>query len=81
MKNWIVISGRLLDTIRGGGFEFLGPFTQEEAERYVEIIKQHVVVGGDVMAIAVELLRVDLDVADSSLLGLKSLRSKVDETG
>ena len=30
-RNWIVIKGQLVDTTRGGGFEFFGPFTGEEA--------------------------------------------------
>ena len=29
--DWIVISGQLIDTTMGGGFEFHGPFTEAEA--------------------------------------------------
>lgn len=28
---WIVITGSLIDTTKGGGFEFIGPFSTEEA--------------------------------------------------
>lgn len=30
---WIVISGSLVDTVAGGGFEFFGPFANAEAAR------------------------------------------------
>lgn len=31
IRDWIVIAGSLIDTTKGGGFEFFGPFTEEEA--------------------------------------------------
>jgi len=35
-RDWIVISGQPVDSTTGGGYEFFGPFTQEEAERLRE---------------------------------------------
>jgi hypothetical protein len=31
MRDWIVVQGSLLSSAGGGGFEFFGPFTEEEA--------------------------------------------------
>lgn len=31
VRDWIVIAGSLVDTTQGGGYEFFGPFTEEEA--------------------------------------------------
>lgn len=32
IKDWIVVAGSIVDTTDGGGFEFFGPYTLEEAE-------------------------------------------------
>jgi len=31
-RNWIVMTGQPLDTTKGGGFEFFGPYTENEAK-------------------------------------------------
>jgi hypothetical protein len=31
-RDWIVIAGQLIDNTEGGGFEFFGPFTKEQAK-------------------------------------------------
>lgn len=35
-RDWIIISGQPVDTAKGGGFEFFGPFTKPEADRIAE---------------------------------------------
>lgn len=41
-NDWIVIAGQPVDTTRGGGFEFFGPFTEQEAQDVrAIIIAQH----------------------------------------
>ena len=40
-RNWIVISGGIVDTVKGGGLEFFGPFTEPEAEAYKQHQDQH----------------------------------------
>jgi hypothetical protein len=32
VRDWIVIQGTLINTEIGGGFEFFGPFTEDEAK-------------------------------------------------
>ena len=52
MKDWIVIQGTIINTTTApGGFEFIGPFTEEEAFRFRER-NQH----PDCLTIAVQLL-------------------------
>ena len=34
-RNWIVVSGTIVNTVNGGGFEFIGPFTEREAKDYL----------------------------------------------
>ena len=31
VRDWIVISGGIINTTKGGGYEFFGPFTEAEA--------------------------------------------------
>jgi len=38
IRNWIVITGQLIDSTEGGGFEFHGPFTEEEAQAVVKTL-------------------------------------------
>jgi hypothetical protein len=33
-KDWIVITGYLINTGVGGGLEFFGPFTEEQAKKF-----------------------------------------------
>jgi hypothetical protein len=40
IKDWIVITGSLVDTTEGGGFEFHGPFTEAQAQTIVADYKQ-----------------------------------------
>lgn len=37
VKNWIIVAGQPIGRVSGGGFEFFGPFTEEQALR----IKKH----------------------------------------
>jgi hypothetical protein len=56
--NWIVVAGYLIDTIDGGGgFEFIGPFPNEEAAiRYGDRIRSLADEGPGRLVLAVELL-------------------------
>jgi hypothetical protein len=31
MSDWIVMQGTIINTAKGGGFEFFGPYTEQEA--------------------------------------------------
>jgi hypothetical protein len=37
-RDWIVLAGQPVDTTSGGGYEFFGPFTEDEARRRREQI-------------------------------------------
>lgn len=45
-RNWIVLTGQPVDTTKGGGFEFNGPYTEEEAQ----MIRTHCVANMEVGA-------------------------------
>lgn len=38
-RDWIVLTGQPVDTTKGGGFEFLGPYTEKEAH----MVRDHMV--------------------------------------
>jgi hypothetical protein len=40
-KNWIVIVGSIVDSTQGGGYEFIGPFTEAEATEYRKHVVEH----------------------------------------
>ena len=62
-RNWIVIKGQLVDTTRGGGFEFFGPFTYEEAGHVRDQMQAFTKQFGrtDITTIALQLLGVPDD--------------------
>ena len=48
MKDWIIICGQPIDTVRGGGYEFYGPFTDTEAhEIRQKIVERYQKAGRD----------------------------------
>ena len=53
IRDWIVIHGSLIDTPSGGGFEFFGPFTHEEAIEF----RAKILAPPDLMSVAVQLLK------------------------
>jgi hypothetical protein len=56
VKNWIVMQGTILNTVNGGGFEFFGPYTEQEAI----MVKNHMDKCNhrpDIASIIVQLLR------------------------
>ena len=59
-KNWIVISGQPVDSVDGGGYEFFGPYTEEEAQAERESVMAGYLklghVPGSFIVMAVELL-------------------------
>ena len=59
-RKWIVIKGQLVDTTRGGGFEFFGPFTEEEANNVRDKMQTFVQQAGftAITTIALQLLHV-----------------------
>ena len=62
MRDWIVIVGHLLDTVKGGGFEFFGPFTEAEAITYRNaVVDSDICIAvrqsDDSLCIAVQLLK------------------------
>ena len=56
IKNWIVISGQPIDTVDGGGFEFFGPFTKDEAKWVRKQQLSQYYPPGNWISIAVQLL-------------------------
>lgn len=75
-KNWIVISGRLLDTTAGGGgFECFGPYTKTDAR----LVREHVGNcngGDDLICVAVELLSPNLPERIRIAVELERTRSR-----
>jgi hypothetical protein len=60
-KNWIVLSGAVLHSRSGGGFEFFGPYTEEDARLvrcYLRAINGND--GGDYLCLVVELVSQNL---------------------
>lgn len=55
MKDWIVMSGQPVMTTTGGGFEFFGPFTEEQAKIVREKLADS---RGERVSIAIQLLGV-----------------------
>ena len=56
-RRWMVMSGQPLDTSEGGGFEFFGPFTEDEAKKVREIILEgSKFTPGERIVIAIELI-------------------------
>jgi len=56
--DWIVIAGQLIDTAKGGGFEFFGPFTKSEAEEVRQSMHDASSYNKDRVYMAVQLLGV-----------------------
>jgi hypothetical protein len=52
--DWIVICGDIVNTTKGGGFEFFGPFTEAEAEE----VRQNLDCPGELITMAIQLLGV-----------------------
>lgn len=63
-RNWIVIAGQLIDTTKGGGFEFFGPYTEDEAEAVKQRLCGSAPLETDKLTMAVELLRISDDRID-----------------
>lgn len=56
-RNWIILTGQPVDTTHGGGFEFHGPYTEEEAQ----LVRSHCVANmqvevGERICMAIQLI-------------------------
>jgi len=60
-KKWIVMTGQPIDTIKGGGFEFFGPYTEDDAKevqkRFLELKNPY---PGSQICIALQLLTYEI---------------------
>jgi hypothetical protein len=55
-RNWIVMTGHPVNTSLGGGFEFFGPYSEEEAKKFqskMVSLQQP----GNWIAVAIQLLK------------------------
>jgi hypothetical protein len=59
-RDWIVIAGQLIDDVNGGGYEFFGPFTEDEAQEVRQGMAEASKNNEDRMVVAVQLLGVHL---------------------
>lgn len=58
-KDWIVVAGSLVDSTKGGGLEFLGPYTELDALIVCTRLKNGIESGFDI-CFSVQLIRADL---------------------
>lgn len=63
-RNWIVVTGQLVNTVKGGGFDFLGPYTENEAETIKRRLWGMTDLQVGALTMAVELLRIPDDRID-----------------